>query len=878
MCKEVVVQDCEAPSFKQFLVNEFRKVDQGGRGHVTVEVCAVLIHAIMVMQDGPLVPPLPDDVEEESINKVEDESINRVEEESSVEESGKDANEEISVRADEVLQEQKARLAQKEMARDEHTRSICAMIAKYLSSQAHHHQHSSTHNHDHHPSVAGHTIPLIPEAETEGVYIHNFADSLPSILAKRAQEVQRFRNSNTAKHANTAKYAPADSSAFWVELPAVGWGVHYNPLIQAAPWDMNPNSIARSLSQEEAGDHFDMLEEPLQLATAAIVSAAAQQATAFEAVDGPGAEVPRLVPAAPTSASATEKHPYDLVLRPELLVLSELGGSPCLSYWYNILTRRSRWTLDFATAKKLAVAKGVEVEEDSVPGIDSNAADGGFGTGAPSVQLHASLVPGAPVHMKTQPTPSLKTVLAHAYHQARNFSMQKRREIHLAEQQREAQRLQEDIVGISASTQGGGTSVVLHQQSLDKIGLRWMLQKVGLGLSAYERLRVESALTWNEEGMVSKLGFLNQLPGVLNHLMFSERKSRQAKIATATEFDTAGAEIEGAKNGASHLERWRDWCIVHRLKDPSKPQDVEVASKPVTISSGGASDEEVEFSFYYNRYTGESCWSKPEQLQSAELRAHQEAKEAAADKTAGLFAAEPSISEYLGVIFESTDDDCSGEICKDEFPELIRVMGMKLTKEQERTMLKLLDVNRDGTITWAEFIQETPKIIVDILGNPTDDAMAEEVASAVDPLDEILGKSAAGANTRSSKSKRCSVSEMMNASHNASHKGGSSMASMTNWVVLHMPIADLGSATQTSKPFWFNKLTSEAQWGKPVEVQLLQQVQPDLMDYLSLKFLEADDDLSGSVSKPEFCSLIVDIGVGINGVSILSIDQSAFSR
>ena len=177
-------------------------------------------------------------------------------------------------------------------------------------------------------------------------------------------------------------------------------------------------------------------------------------------------------------------------------------------------------------------------------------------------------------------------------------------------------------------------------------------------------------------------------------------------------------------------------------------------------------------------------------------------------------------------------------------------------------MLKLLDVNDDGSITWTEFISETPKIIVDILGKPSD-AELEEQATA--PIDDIFGELPAK-----------SLGQMMTAV--GAHAGDDSLT--TNWVVLHMPMAaddvvisDGRDAnhnpprdSSASKPFWYNKLTSEAQWEKPVEVQLLQQVQPDLMDYLSLKFLEADEDLSGSVSKREFCSLIVDIGVGIDEV------------
>jgi hypothetical protein len=820
MCKDVVMQDCAAPLFKQFLLNEFRKVDMSGGGHITVETCAALIHAIMVMQDGPLVPPLLDDDPEDTTN----------------------ANEGSNDPADEEMleQEQLARLAQKEMVRDEHTRSICAMIAKYLASQAHHHHR----NHDHRLRSSVHAIPTIPEATTEGVYMHNFVESLPSILTKRAQEVQRFQNSNTKKRfdkstaseaqPNVPKAVSADESAFWVELPAVGWGVHCNPMLQAVPWDMNPNSIARpSLqctspalsSSAVADDHAPHVDEELQqLATPSVFVSAAREAV----LDGAEADGP--------DGLHREPKPFR--------VLSELGGSPCLSYWYNILTRRSRWMLDNATANKFALLKGAGAQQNLIAGDSEFAAASDTASSVPPVPM--CLMPGAPPSMKNQPPPPLKTILAHAYHRARYFSMQKRKELQEIEQQKAARRLRNDCVGISAPTPVTSTSVVLHQQSLDKIGLRWILQKVGLGLTAYQRLQVESTLTWNEKGMVSKLAFLNQLPEVLNHLMFDERKNRQAKAASMMELgaDNAEGNAEGTKKSYSHLEPWKDWCVVHRLADGA-----DAGSAPV-IAAGSATEQEVDFSFYYNRYTGENRWDKPEVMREAELKLQQEAAASGAEIATTVAAEEPSISEYLGTIFEQTDDDCSGEICKDEFLQLVQLMGMKLSKVQERTMLKLLDVNGDGTITWAEFIQETPKIIVDILGNNTSNA-GEGTSYASDPLDDLFGSTGVGV----SKSSGESVPS-----------GRKQDCLTTNWVVLHMPVVDPTSPEDMSKPFWFNKLTSEAQWSKPVEVQLLQQVQPDLMDYLHLKFLEADDDLSGSVSKPEFCSLIVNIGVGIHEV------------
>ena len=192
--------------------------------------------------------------------------------------------------------------------------------------------------------------------------------------------------------------------------------------------------------------------------------------------------------------------------------------------------------------------------------------------------------------MRGQLPPSLKSILAHAYHQARYYSMQRRQQLIQAEAEKAQSRLKE-LVGINTSASNPRMTSSALSQTLDKIGLRWMLQKIGLGLSAYKRLLVEAMLPWNEEGMISKLSCLNKLPEVLNRLMFDERKSRQAKALAAMAADVEAASDTQKRSSVTNgdarkmlLEPWRDWSVVHQLK-PWKD--------PVHDAGGDAHDQDV---------------------------------------------------------------------------------------------------------------------------------------------------------------------------------------------------------------------------------------------------------------------------------------------
>jgi Ca2+-binding EF-hand superfamily protein len=277
---------------------------------------------------------------------------------------------------------------------------------------------------------------------------------------------------------------------------------------------------------------------------------------------------------------------------------------------------------------------------------------------------------------------------------------------------------------------------------LTRCELLLMLKKLPLKLSSLEQHELLEAMDADGSGEVSWSEFIDVVPTILQDL-----------AAAHGHAEGGGPEAEPHPG--------QDWC--------------ELITPTGDI-------------YWYNKTSRENVHEKPREL--VEWEACQQ-------------PLMPGIADYLSEQFEIADEDASGCLSRSEFVAMMASMELGLKTEQLSELLRRMDADDSGSVTWGELVTHAPSLLAEIL------------------YEESLMNDAEGDD--------CSGLE-------------------TDWCKL---------SVQEGGYVWYNKRTGNSQPEKPGEVEAEDAMKPNIKKYLARQFKKADSDGSGHLGIEEFAELLV---------------------